>query len=158
MHHESNVSGSAFLRLGSGSRQILPSADDQTLPDAPKILIFSHHFDTGLLLKTIFDLWGFQTFRSDALEHSLAIIETRSPNLILLDSVLPFAAHLENIRQIRREVANRIPILVISGFSQPEFKNMSIDAGANDFLVKPLDYDLLENYIHRFIKLPLRSQ
>jgi DNA-binding response OmpR family regulator len=93
-------------------------------------------------------MWGYEIDLSDSLEKSLAIIEAQKPHLILLDSVLPFESHLENIRQIRRrETGQQTPIVVISGFSQPRFQNLSMEVGADGFLVKPLDFDLLEVYL-----------
>jgi YesN/AraC family two-component response regulator len=40
---------------------------------------------------------------------------------------------------------------VLSGFSQPQFKNLSMACGADGFLVKPLDFDLLEKYLERYL-------
>ena len=154
MRNEGNVSGSTFFHP-ENSPLISQTADGHPLPENNKILICSSDPDTGILLKTILELWGFQTLLSASVEQSVADIETGAPKLIMLDSVLPFATHLENIRRIRRhKISKRIPIVVISGFSMPHFKNLSIDAGANDFLVKPLDFDVLENYLKRLIEMP----
>lgn len=158
MRNDGNVSGSTFFHTCKATRVSL-SAHGKVIPDEIKILISGDNFDTNFLFKTIFELWGFQAFLSDGLEHTISIIEKFKPNLILLDSILPFADHLENIRQIRRhKISKRLPIIVISGFSQPLFKDLSMAAGANDFLVKPLDFDLLENHIKMFIETPLTTQ
>ncbi len=155
MRDEGNITSSAFFSM-SESPVSSSSADGQTAAPADnKILICSRDFDTRLLLKTILELWGFQPQMSDCPEQTNSIIKADTPSLILLDSVLPFAEHLENIRQIRRrKVSRNIPIIVISGFSQTPFKKLSFDAGANDVLVKPLDFDLLESYLKRFIIMP----
>lgn len=155
MRNEGNISGSKFYPDEKTPHFSQP-ARGQAIVEHNKILICSRDQDTGILLKTITEMWGFHTHLSDCLEQSAVYLEYSTPNLIILDSVLPFSAHLENLCKIRRhKILKRIPIIVISGFSQPRFKKLSIDSGANDFLVKPLDFDLLEVYIKRFIGMPL---
>lgn len=128
---------------------ILQTPDGQP-PAANRILIFTPEADTSLLLKTLLELWGYQTQVSDCLERSLSIVESWKPNLIVVDSVLPFEKHLENIRQIRgNRFSKELPIIVISGFSQPRFRSLSKASGANDFFVKPVDFDLLENTLKK---------
>lgn len=146
MNSEGNVTSSKFFSMNEVP-PILSSVD--TYPSAgQRVLIFSRDYDTCLLLKTLLEMWGYEIDLSDSLEKSLAIIEAQKPHLILLDSVLPFESHLENIRQIRRrETGQQTPIVVISGFSQPRFQNLSMEVGADGFLVKPLDFDLLEVYL-----------
>jgi CheY-like chemotaxis protein len=146
MNSEGNVTSSKFFSMNEVPT-ILSSVD--TYPSAgQRVLIFSRDYDTCLLLKTLLEMWGYEIDLSDSLEKSLAIIEAQKPHLILLDSVLPFESHLENIRQIRRrETGQQTPIVVISGFSQPRFQNLSMEVGADGFLVKPLDFDLLEVYL-----------
>jgi two-component system alkaline phosphatase synthesis response regulator PhoP len=126
------------------------SSDDEQIPLNNRVLIFSREQETRLLLGTLLELWGYQTEGFESLETSLPEIESEPPRLILLDSTLPFETHLENIRQIRRnKFLKETPIIVISGFSQPKFRQLSIAVGANDFLVKPLDFDRLENYLKK---------
>jgi DNA-binding response OmpR family regulator len=150
MHLDGNVTGSAFFRMGEPP-PISVSANEQTASIKNPILICSRDFDTQVLLKTILELWGFPSQISDFTGQTDMIINAAKPGLILLDSILPFSAHLENIRQIRRSApARKTPIIVISGFSQSSFRNLSLEAGANHFLVKPLDFDLLEHYLNKF--------
>lgn len=151
MQSKVNVTGSTFYSM-SEAPPLLPSFDQQCSAKS-KVLIFSHEPDMRNLLKTLLDLWGFQAVESDCLEKSISIVESEKPCLILLDSALPFEKHLENIRQIRRHKSSgKIPIVVLSGFSQPQFKNLSLEVGADGFLVKPLDFDLLETYLKKNIE------
>jgi DNA-binding response OmpR family regulator len=67
---------------------------------------------------------------------------------VLIETSLPFEADIKLIRRIRRHPAGRhVPLLILSGFSQPAFRNLSLALGADDYLVKPLDFDLLEKYL-----------
>jgi CheY-like chemotaxis protein len=151
MQNEGNVSGSTYFNM-SELPSISPSPEGQ-LAGTERVLIFSLENDTRFLLKTLLEIWGYNTAEADSLENSLAIVENLKPDLILLDSMLPFERHLENIRQIRRnKFSKEIPIIVLSGFSQPQFEKLSIAVGADGFLVKPLDFDLLEGFLKKNIE------
>jgi DNA-binding response OmpR family regulator len=146
MQNYSNVTGSTFLR--NREMPFTTRSFGSRLNRNARVLVFSREADTCNLLKTFLEMWGYETVVSESLGQSLALIENDSPGLILLDSVLPFATHLDNIRRLREsESAEEIPIIVISGFSQPHYKNLSIEVGADAFFVKPLDFDLLENIL-----------
>jgi DNA-binding response OmpR family regulator len=156
MQNEGNAAGSEFFRINE-LPSLLTAADEQAFP-GNKVLIFSRESDTRVLLKTILEIWGYRTEESDSLENSLSIIENQKPNLIILDSILPFETHLENIRQIRRnKFSKEIPIIVLSGFSQPQFKSLSMAVGADGFLVKPVDFDVLENYLKKNIEKQVKK-
>jgi len=156
MQNEGNVSSSKFFSKSEAS-PLLPPADRQ-LSAGQTVLIVSRENDTRILLKTLLEIWGYRTEETDCLEKSLSIIENERPGLILLDSILPFEKHLENIRQIRRnKFSKEIPIIVISGFSQPQFKSLALAVGADGFLVKPLDFDLLEDYLKKNIEKHCRK-
>ena len=156
MQNKGNVTISAFINMNEHPPVLQPF--EEQLSAENKVLIFSREHDTRFLLKTLLELWGYQAVESDCLEKSLSIVENERPRLILLDSILPFETHLENIRQIRRQQsAKEIPIIVLSGFSQPQFKILSMAVGADDFMVKPLDFDLLENHLRKNIEKQVRK-
>ena len=148
MLNEGSFSSSTFFNM-SKTLLILKPSDGQ--PSAEnRILIISREADTCILLKTLLELWGYTAEISDGLENSLSMVENWKPRLILLDSVLPFDEHLENIRQIRsNQFSKELPIIVISGFSQPKFQSLSKASGADDFFVKPIDFDLLERCLKK---------
>ena len=157
MLNEENVTGSTFFRMGKSPLRS-SSSDGRTSLFKKQILIFSRDFDTQLLLKTFLGFWGFSSQIAEVAEQVLPAISTSQPSLILIDSVLPFSAHIEVIRLIRRtRFSRQTPIIVISGFSQTRFKEMSFAAGADEFLVKPLDFELFENYLKRFIEIPRKK-
>lgn len=127
----------------------LPPGTGQQAAD-PKILIFSAEYDLRLLFKTLLEIWGYRVEESDCLETSLSIVKNDNPKMIILDSILPFEAGLEVIRQIRKcKYSRDIPIIVLSGFSTPKFRSLSLAVGATGFFVKPVDFDLLEICLKR---------
>jgi len=151
MRNEGTVTGSTFFQRNEQPRN-LPSAGGRILFEN-RILILSREKDTRSLLGTLLRLWGYRTDECDCFEQSMAFINSRKPNLILIDSPLPFETHLDIIRQIRDEKSSKsIPIVVISGFSQPKFRDLSLGSGADYFFVKPVNFDALEKCLKKNIE------
>jgi CheY-like chemotaxis protein len=64
------------------------------------------------------------------------------PDLVLTDFSMPDADGLELIRQFRKVPSTRaipVPILVLSGHSEKDWRARAIAAGAVDLMVKPFD-------------------
>lgn len=78
-------------------------------------------------------------------ESAIQTLQTEMFPLILTDWNLPGMDGLEFCRQIRSLPNGGQPvILMIAGRHEPEDLNKVLDAGASDFLTKPLDTDLLD--------------
>jgi CheY-like chemotaxis protein len=69
-----------------------------------------------------------------------------------MDTALPFVDNMTKMQQIRKnEICGKIPIVLISGHAQPRFRSLALSLGADDFLVKPVNFDLLEDCLKRNI-------
>jgi len=131
---------------------ILPSADGGSSA-RQEILVVSTEKDTRILFETLLEIWGYKSRDCDNLEKALSIVKHERPKLILLDSGRPFDADLESLRRFRKnQYSKNIPIIVVSGFSQPNFRCLAMVLGADEFFVKPVDFDSLENSLKRNIQ------
>ncbi len=68
------------------------------------------------------------------------------PDLVLTDFSMPDADGLDLIREFRKVPSTRaipVPILVLSGHAEKDWRARAIEAGAADLVVKPFDPDLL---------------
>ena len=76
--------------------------------------------------------------------EAFAAVRQRRPDVILLDVSLPDLPGVEVARRLRNSVrCADTPIIMITGNAEQKVVVESRDAGANDFLVKPLDKDVL---------------
>jgi CheY-like chemotaxis protein len=76
----------------------------------------------------------------EALEKALG----EHPDVILLDISMPRMDGLEVCRRLRQDLRTaHIPILIITALSTKEDRLQGIEAGANDFLTKPIEIDEL---------------
>jgi two-component system response regulator MprA len=69
-------------------------------------------------------------------EEALAAIASSQPDLVILDVLMPRLDGLEVARRIR-SAGNRVPILMLTAREAVEDRVAGLDAGADDYLVKP---------------------
>lgn len=79
---------------------------------------------------------------SDAIE----LARTRNPDIILLDIVMPGVSGMEVLEQVR-SFSPHVPVIVFTG--RPEVARIAMQFGADDYIAKPFDPDLLVKKIKR---------
>ncbi len=85
-------------------------------------------------------------------EHGLELVQKKSPDLIILDLMLPGMDGLEFTEKIREE--NNVPILMLTARGGLEDRVQGLDSGADDYMVKPFE---LEELLARIRSLLRRS-
>jgi len=85
-------------------------------------------------------------------EHGLESVQKKSPDLIILDLMLPGMDGLEFTEKIREE--NNVPILMLTARGGLEDRVQGLDSGADDYMVKPFE---LEELLARIRSLLRRS-
>lgn len=113
-----------------------------------RVLVIGRQEETRLMLKSLLELWNCDVIEASDGRSLAEAADGQKPDLVLLDSGIPFSASIDEIKAIRRRSATAyVPLVLISGFCRPEFRRSALSAGATDFLVKPLDFDALEQYV-----------
>ncbi len=87
---------------------------------------------------------SFEGYRVDAAaegQTGLDLFRENPPDLVLLDLMLPGMDGLEVCRRIR--AASEVPILMLTAKETIEDRVVGLDAGADDYLVKPFAFDEL---------------
>jgi DNA-binding response OmpR family regulator len=88
--------------------------------------------------------------------QTLEIIEKISPpRLILLDIMLPYMDGFELISHVRKKPGwQDVPIVMLTAKSSERDIVRALDAGANDYMVKPFNPEELLARLRRFMKSP----
>jgi pilus assembly protein CpaE len=114
-------------------------------PDSKeKILLIDD--DAGILrmLGLTLQRFGYKLETADDGRTGLAKAETFKPDLIILDVMMPDLSGLEVCRRLRSNPATaRIPILMLSAKASDIDKAAGFQAGADDYLVKPVGVKML---------------
>lgn len=78
-----------------------------------------------------------------------------SPDLIVLDLMMPGVDGLDVCRQVRGDPSTRhIKILVVTGYSSAEYLEAAREAGADDCLPKPFSGEELRDRVRRLLGIP----
>lgn len=108
------------------------------------VLVIDDVVANRLLIVDTLERLGFDVIESDDGADGLAKAEAFDPDLILLDSVMPGMCGVEALGHIRRvDATRRVPVIVISADVSDRNMRLSKEAGADSFLAKPVDLDLL---------------
>jgi CheY-like chemotaxis protein len=89
--------------------------------------------------------------------EGLALAATLRPNLVVLDLRLPDLSGEEVLRRLRTDEATRdTPVIVVSAEARPAEADRVLAAGADDFLVKPIDVRTFLEVVNRMLARRLR--
>jgi len=101
------------------------------------------------------NLLGYETKVAYGPRPAIESVARRLPDVILLDINMPGIDGVEVCRYLRRDPRTaKIPIIAISNETQEETIAQVRNAGANVFLPKPLDIDVLEKTLKRLMPRP----
>ena len=109
-----------------------------------RVLIADDNRPTAFIFAKVLEARGYETRVALNGLAALDFVKEFSPHVMLLDIGMPAMDGYAVIRSIRSEPESAsLPIVVISGRDRPSDKAEAIEAGANHYLVKPIDFDEL---------------
>ena len=109
-----------------------------------KILIVDDESSARFALELLLRREGFEVHEVHDGASALVECSTFRPDLILLDIMMPGMDGLEVCRRIKSTPETRLtPVVLITGLSATEDRIKGINAGADDFLSKPIDFSEL---------------
>lgn len=108
---------------------------------AEKILIIDDEKPTVELLSLLLKERGFEVYDADGAQDGLRMAYKHQPDLVLLESVLPDRDGWDICRQLRD--LSDMPIIFVSARAGKEDVIKGLEIGADDYIAKPFDDDVL---------------
>src|ERR1700722_6642369 len=105
------------------------------------VLIVDDEPQIRRVLLTILTSQGYSVIEAKTGDEALETIRSERPDLILLDVNMPGRSGIETCREIRE--AGDIPVIILTVRNAERDKVQALDAGANDYVVKPFGADEL---------------
>jgi len=106
---------------------------------AEKILIIDDDSETLRLIALMLQRQGYQTVTADNGDEGVALAKYELPDLIILDIMMPEVNGYTVAKHLRAEPATtEIPILMFTAKSQIDDKVAGFEAGADDYITKPV--------------------
>jgi putative two-component system response regulator len=121
---------------------------------AQRILVVDDNPDNIILTRELLGSRGYEVQSVTSAEEAQQAIQKHQPDLILLDVILPGKSGYELCRELKEDPFTRlIPVVMITGLTDREDKIRGIEAGADDFLNKPIFPEELFARVNSLLKL-----
>lgn len=118
-----------------------------------RILVVDDVPDNLFLLQTVLEAEGYEVDIASNGAVALAKIQSSPPDLVLLDVMMPGMNGYEVTQQIREnDRLPFVPILLLTAAREASLQQGQ-EAGANDFIFKPVDFDDLLSQVNRYLQL-----
>lgn len=129
--------------LGGGTNKILVADDDRMI---------------RMLVKMLLEREGYEIIEAENGHQAVELATTEHPDLILMDLTMPemdgYEA-IEKIRQVRALAAT--PMIILTSESSPGTEKRVLDLGADDYLRKPFEQEVLQARVRGVFRRMTRS-
>lgn len=121
-------------------------------PSRPKIIIVDDDRDARETLAMALELETFEVAQAANGLRLISTLQVDRPDLILLDVNMSWIDGFELCRAVRKnEDFRSIPVVFVSGRASKEDIRKGLDAGADDYFVKPFDFNALVGRVRELL-------
>ncbi len=121
----------------------------------PQVMIVDDAEDNRLVLSSLLES-HYQITEAVSGEECLQLLSNSLPDLILLDISMPGISGYDTCVSIRKDPQTAsLPIIFVSAKDSPEERLAGFEAGANDYITKPIDGRTLLDKVQHYIRLSI---
>ncbi len=115
------------------------------------VLIVEDYVDIRNMMKFLLQGYGYQVLEAADGNEAVESVQKTIPDLILMDLSLPNMDGL-TATQVIRKIAGlgKIPIIAVTAYGNSYYRR-AIEAGCDDLINKPLDFDKLEPLLEQYL-------
>lgn len=124
-----------------------------------KALIVDDELTNRIILRSLLKKQGYETMEAENGQQAIEMYREYSPNMVFMDVMMPIMDGYEATRIIKREAGNLfVPVIFLTAMTDEEALQECIDAGGDDFLVKPYDKFLLQSKVQAMERIAHLNQ
>jgi CheY-like chemotaxis protein len=113
------------------------------------ILVVDDNADAADTLAALLSFEGYETHVAHDGPTALARFDEHSPQIVLLDIGMPGMDGYAVVRELRsRPEGRRARIMALTGWGSERDRQRTLEAGFDDHLVKPIEFDQLVHLLH----------
>lgn len=119
-----------------------------------RILVVDDEIGALTLIGIMLERGGFEVLKAKDAEQALVVLDHDTPDLIILDVMMPGMDGIELCRVLRqRPNTSQTPVLILSARGDAKSVMSGMDAGASDYLPKPILHHDLVAKVRRMLDL-----
>jgi DNA-binding response OmpR family regulator len=115
-----------------------------------KILVIDDDVAITELMNMLLKTHGFEVVTTNTGAEGINLAKSKNPSVVLLDLMMPDVDGWQVCKAVRK--FSNVPILILSAINDPRMVASVLDAGADDFLVKPVPSGVLVAHIKKMIR------
>ncbi len=123
---------------------------------AVEVLLIDDDPDLSIMLRTLLKGQDFQLRAVFSGEEGVEACEASPPDVVILDLLMPGMDGWEVCERIRE--FSDVPILILSALGSPGSVARALDAGADDYLIKPVHASLLASRLRALVRRRLKLE
>ena len=117
-----------------------------------RVLLVDDDRDSRLILRTIFEVSGYEVIAAGDGEDALRMVEEHAPDVILMDLEIPETNGWDATRALHDDLdTSHIPIIAVSAHALPEHKARAREAGCVAYLTKPIEPAAVVREVERIL-------
>ncbi len=120
--------------------------------DKPLILIVDDDATMRLFMREALEQSGFEVIEAGDGDEGLAHYERCLPDLVTLDVEMPGLDGFAVCRVLRRQLGAHLPVVMITSLEDVASVNLAYEAGATDFITKPINWMILGHRIRYILR------
>ncbi|MEX2476123.1 SpoIIE family protein phosphatase [Marinobacter sp.] len=133
--------------------------DTQSVDQPLRILIADDSDSDRLILKTLLGRLGHVVLDAANGLEAVQLFRQASPQIVLLDALMPRMDGMEAARQIKALAGERlVPVIFLTSLSDADALVRCLEAGGDDFLTKPYSRVIIEAKINAFNRMRLMHE
>jgi adenylate cyclase len=110
----------------------------------PTLLVVDDNDLNREVLARFFDMRGYTVLGAEDGRQALEMIEAHAIDLVLLDWMMPEMSGLDVLKELRqRRSPSELPVIMVTAKDDTGDVVAALKLGANDYIVKPLDFDIV---------------
>jgi CheY-like chemotaxis protein len=125
-----------------------------TRPGMATILVAEDHLDSRDAMRALLEAFGYHVLEAVNGRQAVDVAMSEFPDLILMDVMMPELDGFDATRELRRQRSTAmIPIIAVTAMEGAQ--QLALQAGANDYMRKPIDIRHLVAKVHDLLHAPL---
>ncbi|MGB7648891.1 MAG: EAL domain-containing protein [Pseudomonas fluorescens] len=108
-----------------------------------RILVADDELTARLLMRAALEKAGFEVCLAEDGADALRRFHAQPCDLVMLDVEMPGLNGFQVCTQLRRDIGDELPIVMVTGMDDLESVERAFDAGATDFIAKPINWALI---------------